>query len=209
MAVRASKVLLGLALLLAVNATAAPASEAETKIAAEAPKLAEPAPASLAAPPAAPAEKPAPPKPRSALSSRLASQVASTLPVWTPPPAGTPAKPPPFPLDPDTVRMAPVVVTSSHLPHIDEKEWLTPKALDDVLIKEYIAPFDRYFLSRYMLPLFGMPQAVRARMIYEEDKRLRDMKWMNDQIEDIIKVDPAEAKDLRKIRNALYTRGAP
>lgn len=205
----ASMVLLRLVLLLVIAPVASGAAGGETQDAVGAPKSAEPVSAPSATPTAPPAEKPAAPKPHPILSSRLTSEVASILPVWTPPAPDAPAKPPPPPPDPDVVRMAPVIVTSSQLPRIDEKEWLTPKALDDVLIKEYIAPFDRYFLSRFTLPLFGIPQAERARMIYAEEKRLRDMKWMDDEIAMFAKPDAAAAKDLKKIRNDLYTRASP
>ena len=102
--------------------------------------------------------------------------------------------------------MAPVVVWDYRLPRIEEKEWLAPEALDAALVKEYIPPFDRYFLNRFTLPLFGMSQEARARMMYGEDKRLRDLRWMNDEIDQMKQLDPEAAKELKSIRNSTFTR---
>ena len=102
--------------------------------------------------------------------------------------------------------MAPVVVRDSRLPRIEQKDWLTRKAQDAELVKEYITPFDRYFLNRFTLPLFGAPPEARARMMYEEDKRLRDLRWMNDEIDQMKQLDPEAAKELKSIRNSTFTR---
>jgi len=76
------------------------------------------------------------------------------------------------------------------LPRTDKIDWLTPEAKDVELVKTYITPFDRYFLNRFTLPIFGISKEARARMMYEEDKRLRDMEWMNEQIDQIKRLDP-------------------
>ena len=153
--------------------------------------------------------KPAAPKPRPRLSTQLTSELSTQLPVWSPPPAEKAEKAPPPPPDPDVVQMAPVIVRDNRLPRIDEKEWLTPKALDDLLVKEYLTPFDREFLNRFTLPLFGISKEARARMMYEEDKRLRDLQWMNDQIDQMKKIDAEAAKELTKVRNDTFTRDQP
>jgi len=153
--------------------------------------------------------KPVVPKPRPRLSPQLTAQLSTQLPVWSPPPAEKVDQAPPPPPDPDVVQMAPVIVKENRLPRIDEKEWLTPKALDAVLVKEYLSDFDREILNRYKLPLYGVSQEARARMMYEEDKRLRDLQWMNDQIDQLKKLDPQAAKELTKVRNDTFTRGEP
>ena len=153
--------------------------------------------------------KPAVPKPRPRLSPQLTVELTTQLPVWSPPPAEKAEKTPPPPPDPDVVQMAPVIVRDNRLPRIDEKEWLTPKALDDLLVKEYLTPFDREFLNRFTLPLFGISKEARARMMYEEDKRLRDLQWMNDQIDQMKKIDAEAAKELTKVRNDTFTRDQP
>jgi hypothetical protein len=102
--------------------------------------------------------------------------------------------------------MAPVVVKDYRLPRIEEKDWRTKKAEDAALVKEYITPFDRYFLNRFTLPIIGMSPEARARMMYEEDQRLRDLKWMNDEIDQMKQLDPDGAKELRSIRNSTFAR---
>jgi hypothetical protein len=149
--------------------------------------------------------KPAAPKPRPKLSPELASQISSSVPAWKAPPPDR-APPPP---DPDVVRMAPVIVKEYRLPRTDDKEWLAPKARDAALVKEYIPPFDRDFLNRFTLPIVGVSQEARARMMYEEDKRLQDLKWINDQIEQVKSQDPQEAKELSRIRDTTFTRSGP
>jgi hypothetical protein len=170
-----------------------------------------PAPPPVTAPPViasttAPATEQPVPKPRPRLSERITSQLASSIPAWSPPPPEPAEKAPPPPPDPDVVRMAPVIVRDYRLPRIEEKEWLTRKALDTELVKQYIPPFDRYFLNRFTLPIIGSSQEARARMMYAEDQRLRDLKWFNDEIDQVKRLDPEAAKELKSIRNSTFTR---
>jgi hypothetical protein len=153
--------------------------------------------------PAANTAQPIAPKPRPKLSPQLTSQISSSIPAWKAPPPDLARPPPP---DPDVVRMAPVIVKENRLPRPDDKEWLTPKARDAALVKEYIPPFDRYFLNRFTLPIFGVSKEARARMMYEEDKRLQDLKWLNDQIDQVKQQDPQEATELSRIRDTTFTR---
>jgi hypothetical protein len=181
----------------AAPSTNEPVAPAATKVTNETAATVVPTPA-----------KPAAPKPRPRLSPQLTSELSTQLPVWSPPPAEKAEKAPPPP-DPDVVQMAPVIVRDNRLPRIDEKEWLTPKALDAMLVKEYLSDFDREFLNRFTLPLFGISKEARARMMYEEDKRLRDLQWMNDQIDQMKKLDAEAAKELTKVRNDTFTRDQP
>jgi hypothetical protein len=210
---------LGLALALGLVARAAPEapdSSGQSPAPGNTPPTNAPMPAA-ANPPAEPAPpaassptKPVAPKPRPRLSPQLAAQVSTQLPVWSPPPAKKTDQPQPAAAaDPDVVQMKPVVVSGDKLPRIEEKEWLTPKAWDGVLVKQYLTDFDRNLLNRYTLPIFGVSQEARARMMYEEDQRLRDLKWINDQIDQLNRLDPAAAKDLTQVRDQIFTRTNP
>jgi hypothetical protein len=196
-----------LVLLLALTAPAGAAPEAAGPNAPTSP----PAPANVAAPaPITAAGSPvATSTPR--LSPEIASQITSALPVWSPPPAEPAAKPstPPPPSDPEVVEMAKVVVWDHRLPRTDEMGWLTPHAKDVQLVKTYITPFDRYFLSRFTLPLFGSSAEARAREMYEEDKRLENLKWINEQIDEAKLLDSQEAKALLNSRNTTFERSDP
>jgi hypothetical protein len=131
------------------------------------------------------------------LSSILASRIASTLPVWSPTLAKPAEKPPPA--DPEVVAMAPMVVWGNRLPRIDEMEWLSPAALDAALVKKYMSS------SACLLNPFGL-SAGPARIMYEEDKRLQNLKWINEQIDELKLLDPEEAKALQRARNSIFTR---
>jgi hypothetical protein len=196
MMLRAQNAVWRLALMLALGAPAGAAPDAGE-------------PADKPPGPAQDAGKPVVPKPRPKLSPHLTSQISASIPAWKAPPAGQAPPPPPPPPDPDVVQMAPVIVQEKPLPRVGDKEWLTPKARDAALVKEYLAPLDRYFLNRFTLPLFGISKEARARMMYEEDKRLQDLKWINDQIDQGKQLDPQAAKELAKIRNDTFTRSQP
>ena len=134
------------------------------------------------------------------LSSILASRVASTLPVWSPTLAKPEEKPPPA--DPEIVAMAPMIVWGNRLPRIDEMEWLSPAALDAVLVKKYMSPF------ACSLNPSGLSAGL-ARMMYEEDNRLQNLKWINEQIDELKLLDTEEAKALQRARNSIFTRKPP
>jgi hypothetical protein len=190
-------------LALAFGASARAAPEAADPKTPPAPPASPPPVAASTTKPAA--EQPAP-KPRPRLSERITSQIVASIPPWHPPPPEPAEKAPPPPPDPDVVQMAPVVVRDSRLPRIEQKDWLTHKSLDAELVKEYITPFDRYFLNRFTVPIVGISPVARARMMYEEDKRLRDLRWMNDEIDQMKQLDPEAAKELKSIRNSTFTR---
>ncbi|HTX66708.1 MAG TPA: hypothetical protein VMD31_13120 [Opitutaceae bacterium] len=170
------------------------------------------APPALAAPPAsaAPAPKPSAavtPRPRPRLSNDLKAELNGQLPDWVKPPPEPPAPPPPpLPEGEEVVQMPAVMVFADKLPRIDEKAWLTPKARDEVLKKWYLSDFDRSFLNRYTVPILGVSQEARARQMYEEDQRLRDMKSMQDQIDVLKKSDPEAAKELQQVSDQIFTR---
>jgi hypothetical protein len=134
------------------------------------------------------------------LSLMLASRIASTLQVWSPTLVKPAEKPPPA--DPEIVAMAPMIVWGNRLPRIDEMEWLSPAALDAVLVKKYMAPF------ACLLNPSGLSAGL-ARIMYEEDKRLQNLKWINEQIDELKLLDTEEAKALQRARNSIFTRKPP
>jgi len=170
-----------------------------------------PATASLTLPAeTAPAEAPRPaPKVRPRLSTAITNQIAGALPAWKRPPPGSKPKAPPPPDAPDVVRMAPVIVDAYRIPNAAEKEWVTNRARDLALMERYLSPFDRNVLNRFTVPIIGLSNEARARMMYEEDKRLEDLKWINDQIDQLKTVDPKAARDLEQVRNDTFTRTEP
>ncbi len=209
--VRAQRLAGGLVLLLATAVSPAAAADAEHLAAADpanAPTML--ASASPAAAEGAPQTAPRPaPKPRPRLSTAIANQISSSLPIWKKPPPGAKERAPTPPPSSDVVRMAPVIVGAYRIPGTADKEWRSPQGRDALLMERYLSPLDRNLLNRYTLPLIGVSNEARARMMYEEDKRLEDLKWVNDQIDDIQRVDPQAAKDLQQIRDSTFTRTEP
>ncbi len=225
MTVYAHSLASGLALLLAATAAAAPDAkdpappETAAPAAAERPAWAAapttttaPAPAAAATDAAtttdAAAARPAP-RPRPRLSTAITSQIAGTVPAWKRPPPGAKPKAPPPPDSPDVVRMAPVIVDAYRIPGAAEKEWMTPRGRDVLLMNQYLSSFDRNVLNRFTLPLIGVSNEARARMMYDEDKRLQDLRWINDRINELKAVDPAAAKELEQVRDATFVREEP
>ena len=204
-----------LALLLAAEAMAAPDAKdtatGDPVTSATAPAADPTAPAAPAAETATPpAEEARPaPKPRPRLSANITNQIAGALPAWKQPPPGARPKAPPPPNAPDVVRMAPVIVDAYRIPSAAEKEWMTTRARDFALMTRYLSSFDRNLLNRFTIPIIGISNEARARMMYEEDKRLEDLKWINDQIDQLKAVDPKAAKDLEQIRDTTFTRTEP
>jgi hypothetical protein len=172
------------------------------------------APPSVVATTPPPAPAVSKPKSRPRLSPDVISQITSDLPPWNaqaPAPAEEPPPPPQpqVPTDPEVVEMAPVIVRAAPLPRTDKLDWLTPRAKDAELVNTYITPFDRDFLSLFTLPLFGISKEARAREMYEEDKRLRDINWVDEQIDDAKRFDSKEAKDLQYVRDTSFDRPEP
>jgi hypothetical protein len=152
---------------------------------------------------------PVAPKPRPRLSADLKAELAGSLPSWIkppPPPPKAPPPPPPPDAGEDVVQMKPVIVFADKLPRIDEKAWLTPKARDALLEKQYLSEFDRDFLNRYTLPILGISKEARARQMDEENQRLKDQSWMNNQIDQLKRTDPQAAKELQQISDQIFTR---
>lgn len=166
----------------------------------------------VVAPTPAPAPTVSKPKSRPRLSPEIISQITSDLPPWSaqaPAPAENPPPQPQVPTDPEVVEMDPVIVRAAPLPRTDKLDWLTPRAKDAELVNTYITPFDRDFLSRFTLPLFGSSNEARAREMYEEDKRLRDINWVDEQIDDAKRFDSKDAKDLQYVRDTSFDRPEP
>lgn len=150
------------------------------------------------------------PGPRPRLSEQTRAEIVAQLPSWAPPAAVRPKPPPPAAeAGGEVVRMKPVIVRGYQLPRTDNLEWLTKTAQDTKLVHDYLSSFDSGFLNRFVLPIVGVSPEARARQMYEEDKRLRDLRWMNDQISGLEKADPAAARQLKEVRDDLFTRPWP
>ena len=142
------------------------------------------------APPAPAATAPNPDKP----SPEVKQKLSSVLPKYAPP-APVVAKP----LDPDVIELPKVTVTQKKRPRLTltEEVMMTPKAFNEKLAKENLGAFDRDFLNKFTLPLFGQSAEERAREEYERKKR-DDMAASVLSLAKVAEVvDPAQAKAMR------------
>jgi hypothetical protein len=76
--------------------------------------------------------------------------------------------------------------------------FLSPDAFKDEVVKKYLSSFDRNFLNRWTLPLFGASNYQRAKALYDADVRAAEL----NKIADILEVpgentSEKEAKEMR------------
>jgi hypothetical protein len=90
-----------------------------------------------------------------------------------------------------------------------EDAFLTPEARDAQRVKKYLSVFDRSFLNRFTLPLFGQSKESRARLTEAVEKSAHQL----NEVADLLDVagseerDPKEQKELQKIYlDTFYSR---
>ena len=171
-------------------------------------------------PAAAPAPAPAPPTPGAALSAEVSQQLAASLPGYVAPAPAKRAEPivptaanireqsvarapgiqKTGTLDPEVLELPKITVRQQPKPRVrlGEGTILGPKAFNEDLAKKNLSGFDRNFLNKFTLPLFGTSAADRAR----EDYNLAQKQQFQDDVSTIAKAaeqtDPAAAKALRE-----------
>ena len=128
------------------------------------------------------------------LSADVATQLAATLPGYAPPPAAKPVEAP----NPDVLELPKMTVKQRPRPRLGAIDILGPKAFNEELAKKNLSAFDRSFLNKFTLPLFGTSAAERAR---EEYNLAQKQQFLSDVLT-IAKAaeltDPANAKALRE-----------
>ncbi|SDR72014.1 hypothetical protein [Opitutus sp. GAS368] len=168
-----------------------------------------------------PAAAPAPATPPSpALSAEIAQQLTATLPGYVPP---APAKPvePIVPTatnireqsiarapdnqkagtpDPEVLELPKITVKQQPKPRVrlGEGTILGPKAFNDELAKKNLSAFDRNFLNKFTLPLFGTSAADRAREDYNIAQKQQFLSDVSTIAKAAEQTDPAAAKALRE-----------
>jgi hypothetical protein len=179
----------------------------------------ESAPPNAAAPQPIPAGNPGtssandtgnrPPDARPKLSHKLARQVSSALPAWTPPPQ-KPAENPPPP-DPGLVRMKPFIVTEKR-EKLSESDVLTDTARLKIAENKYTSPLYRvtfgplgqiagYYFNFLTILQGWHPNEAESIVLYRQDERLGKLQDLDDlaRIESI-GGDAKDAKDFRRLR---------
>ena len=131
---------------------------------------------------------------QSSLSSEVAQSLAATLPGYAPPPAAKPVEAP----NPDVLELPKMTVKQRPRPRLGAIDILGPKAFNEELAKKNLSAFDRSFLNKFTLPLFGTSAAERAREDYEIAQRRQFLSDVMTIARAVELTDPAKAKALRE-----------
>jgi hypothetical protein len=99
--------------------------------------------------------------------------------------------------DPDVVVLPPMTVQASTLRWMEEDSFYRRGAFDKELVKRELSTFDRCFLNRFTLPLFGISKEARACQAYLERKNREIHRRVSDLARAVQATDPAEAAALR------------
>jgi hypothetical protein len=164
-----------------------------------------------------PAENTAPATPRRtrAISGDAAAALAAATPKYTPPPPKPPPKPEEELVDAreidkpknTIVRLPKYIVQEKKPPVFRERDIHTEKGLTDIAMRRYISDFDRA-LNRWTLPIFGVSKEARARAMYAEDERLRNMSDLQDAGVNASKTDAAAGTYILKESQKTFLRSS-
>jgi hypothetical protein len=124
------------------------------------------------------------------LSPGISQMLADNLPKYTAPVAAKSA-------DPEVLELPKVTVTQKKRPRLNDQVMMTNKAFNEKLAKEQLSSFDRNFLNKFTLPLFGVSAADRAREEYDRAQREQLQSDVAHLAKVAEQIDPAQAKALR------------
>ncbi|MFT3830025.1 MAG: hypothetical protein QM691_10015 [Opitutaceae bacterium] len=105
--------------------------------------------------------------------------------------------------DPDLVVLQPMTVIERAMQKMEEDSLYRKGAYDKELVKRELSAFDRYFLNRFTVPLFGISKEARAReaLLTRRNEELQTRLTRLNRM--VALIDPAEASDFRDaLRNA-------
>ena len=142
----------------------------------------------------APAGQPAPAAPAPLPLSEAEKLLSAARPQFSAPAEAKPAAE----SDPDVVELPKMTVKPRARPRLGQIDILGPKAFNEELAKKNLSAFDRSFLNKFTLPLFGTSAAERAREEYniaQKQQFLSDVMTIARAAE---LTDPANAKALRE-----------
>ncbi len=129
------------------------------------------------------------------LSPEVTQKLTAVLPKYAPP-APVEAKPANAP-NPDVLELPKVTVTQKKRPRLTPEVMMTNTAFNQKLAHDNLSVFDRDFLNKFTLPLFGISAEQRAREEYERQKRAQLIMDVNNIAKVAEQIDPAKAKALR------------
>lgn len=135
------------------------------------------------------------------LSTAVRAKIRSVLPAYAAPLSAQPAANPAAPVRvfhaPHLVLSAPATAQAGIVRRMTEESLYTRGAFDRELVRRELSVFDRCFLNRFTLPLFGISKELRARAAYRE----RQNRHFRDEVAAFARIvqlaSPSEAAALR------------
>lgn len=153
-----------------------------------------------------------PPVQRRAVSTGVAAALTASMPKYNPP---KPEEKKPVDdrdmRDVDKprnkiIRLPDYVVRQDKPPVFRERDIYTNSGLAELAKNRYLSESVRG-LNRYTIPLFGVGAEAYAMALYRQDERLENMSDLKESADDISKVNPENAKEIRKATTDTYNRG--
>ena len=146
-------------------------------------------------------------------SKNVAEALAARMPKYNPP------EPEPEPVDEEEmqdmrdvdkprnkiIRLPEYVVRQDKPPVFRDRDINTKAGLKKLAMKRYFYETS-IALNKLTIPLFGDAESY-ALMLYEQDERLKNISDLNETANDIDRVDPEDAKEIRKATRDTYGRG--
>ena len=105
------------------------------------------------------------------------------------------------------VRLPEYIVREPKPPVFTERSIHTDKGLTDIAMRRYISDVDRA-LNRFTIPLFGTSKEARARAMYAEDERLRNMSELEDTATAVGTADAAAGTYIRRESEKTFMRSS-
>ncbi len=104
------------------------------------------------------------------------------------------------------IRLPEYVVRQDKPPVFRERDIYTNKGLAELAKKRYLSE-TTLGLNSFTIPLFGIGAEAYSLMLYQQDERLKNISDLNETADDIDRVDPENAKEIREATRDTYGRG--
>ncbi len=100
--------------------------------------------------------------------------------------------------NPDVLELPKMVIRQKPRPRLTPEIMMTKKGFGEELAKQKLSDFDRNFLNKFTLPLFGVSAEERALEEYRREKKEQLTSDVLNMAKALELTDPAEAKSLKE-----------
>lgn len=104
-----------------------------------------------------------------------------------------------LPEEAEVVTLPELTVQEKSIRRMEDDTLYRRGAWDQELVRRELSEFDRLFLNRFKIPLFGVSKEARARQAYLERKNQQFEQRLADYADVLQDKDPAEARSLRLV----------